>query len=74
MGRLRVTRARMGRGVGYPEEITSGNSRIEKVYSNIHKAKFLKPLNFQREGAKLFTPTHFGVMTTKEATEVMARL
>jgi len=26
------------------------------------------------EGAKLFTPTHFGVMTTKEATEVMASL
>ncbi len=49
--------------VGYREELP------------IHEPKG-KALDIiaQKAGAKSFTPTHFGVMTTKEATEVMARL
>ena len=54
-------------------EVTSGNSSIKKVYTNIRKAERLET-NKVTEWPKVFIPIPLGVMVTKEATEVMARL
>ncbi|MEA0971188.1 hypothetical protein Megvenef_01161 [Candidatus Megaera venefica] len=54
-------------------EVASGNSSIKKVYTNIRKAERLET-NKVTEWPKVFIPIPLGVMVTKEATEVMARL
>jgi len=55
------------------QEVASGNSSIKKVYTNIRKAERLET-NKVTEWPKVFIPIPLGVMVTKEATEVMARL
>ena len=54
-------------------EVASGNSSIKKVYTNIRNAERLET-NKVTEWPKIFIPIPLGVMVTKEATEVMARL
>jgi hypothetical protein len=54
-------------------EVASGNSSIKKVYTNIRKAERLET-NKVTAWPKVFIPIPLGVMVTKEAAEVMARL
>ncbi|GEM_PF-1718086 len=54
-------------------EVDSGNSSIKKVYTNIRKAERLET-NKVTAWSKVFIPIPLGVMVTKEAAEVMARL
>ncbi len=55
------------------QEVASGNSSIKKVYTNIRKAERLET-NKVTAWPKVFIPIPLGVMVTKEAAEVMARL
>lgn len=55
-------------------EVASGNSSIKKVYTSISKTERLETMSCKRGSTDLFIPIPVGVMVTKEATEVMARL
>ena len=55
-------------------EVASGNSSIKKVYTSISKTERLETLSYKRRSTDLFIPIPLGVIVTKKATEVMARL